>query len=390
MKLITTEKNQGNLRNGNDGVVAKTIVRARRYQPRRDLEDEDGARSAELIPASSITPTNVRWHWRGWVPANYITVVAGDGGVGKGMLSVWLTAQASTGAPLPGGVEREPIRTLVVCDEDGIADVVIPRMLAAKADLDQVTFLDVRAGLFSLPDDVWLIEKSIAKGKFGLVWIDSASSYLSDGLNVNRDQDVRKALMPLAKVARDQQTTILTTWHINKNTENAAGHRITGSTAIRNVARSLILAGQLPQDLGDGYGVAVEKANYAARPPGRGYVIEQRLAFSKPGARWRRHRTARLAWTGELPELDPDDLLPRKQKRGPGRPSDQREAATELLERCLRDGPMAVEGEDGLKAQARHEGISWSTVERAKRQRGGIKVFKKGGPWYWMLDDGKG
>jgi hypothetical protein len=384
----TTYENERNRRNGNDGVAGKKIIRASRYQQRKD--DEDGTRSAELIPASSITPKNLRWHWRGWVPANYITVVAGDGGVGKGMLAVWLTAQASTGAALPGGMERKPIRTLVVCDEDGIEDVVVPRMMAAKADLGQVEFLQVRDGLLSLPDDVPIIEKSIAKGPFGLVWIDSASSYLSDGLSVNRDQDVRKALMPLGRVARGLQTTMLATWHVNKSTEASAGQRVNGA-GIRNVARSLLMAGKLPEDMGDGFGVMVEKVNYAEQPAGRGYVINQRRGAIPNGGPVRKlYTAARLEWTGELPDLTPDDLLPHKRKRGPGRPSDQREAATDLLERCLRDGPMLVEGEDGLKEQARHEGISWSTVERAKHQHGGIKASREHGRWYWKLDDDHG
>jgi hypothetical protein len=391
MKPITTE-NERNRRNGNDGVGEKKTIHARRYQQHKN--DEDGTRSAELIPASSITPKNLRWHWRGWVPANSITVIAGDGGVGKGLLSVWLTAQASTGAALPGGFERNPIRTLVVCDEDGIDDVIVPRLIAAKADRDQVEFFQASDGLLSLPDDVPLIEKSIAKGPFGLVWIDSASSYLSDGLSVNRDQDVRRALMPLAQVARRLQTTIVATWHINKNTDNAAGQRVSGSAAVRNVARSLILAGELPQDLGEGYGVAVEKANYAARPVGRGYVIKEHRTRQRAGSLRKIHPSPismpKLVWTGELPDLHPEDLLPRKRKRGPGRPADQREAAAEMLERCLRDGPMPVKGEDGLEAQAQHEGISWSTVERAKQEHEGIKAVRKGGRWYWKLDHDQG
>jgi RecA-family ATPase len=86
-----TNENNGNRRNGVDGVAAKTIIRARRYQQRKD-DDEDGTRSAELIPASSVTPRNMRWHWNGWLPRDYVTVLAGDGGVGKGMFAVWLTA----------------------------------------------------------------------------------------------------------------------------------------------------------------------------------------------------------------------------------------------------------------------------------------------------------
>jgi AAA domain len=294
------------------------------------------------------------------------------------------SAQASTGAALPGGIERKPIRTLVVCDEDGIDDVIVPRLLAATYDADMVTFIQVRDGLLSLPDDVALVERAVRKERFGLVWIDSASSYLSDGLNVNRDQDVRKALMPLAKVAHDQRATMLATWHVNKGTEAAAGHRVTGSTAIRNVARSLLIAGELPEDLGEGYGIIREKGNYAGRTPGRSYVIQDDSRTHRVGNGRRRLDAAKLVWTGELPDLVPDDLLPRKRKRGAaGRPADERIIASNFLLDELDDGPMP---QKLLLKKAEDEGIAERTLKRAKRALKVLSV-KRGESWYWELSE---
>jgi hypothetical protein len=321
----------------------------------------------------------MRWHWEGWIPLGYPTVLAGDGGVGKGLNAVWLTAQASQWTPLPGDEsDRNPIRTLVVCDEDGQDDVIVPRLMVAGADLAQVEFLSVADGLLALPDDVELIERAITKGAFGLVWIDSASSYLGKGLSINHDQDVRRALMPLGKLAKDNALAMLLTWHVNKSTQNAAGHRVTGSTAIRNAARSLLIAGKLPDRLGEGYGIVVEKSNYAEPPPGRGYVVNgDDQVVTRDGI----SAAPRLVWTDEFPDLLPDELMPRKRKRPHGRPPEQLTKAGVFLIDMLEDGPMPA---DELLTKATKEGITERTLRQAKR---GLKIAskKRGDTWEWKF-----
>jgi hypothetical protein len=332
-----------------------------------------------LVPASTVTAKSIAWHWEGWIPLGYPTVLAGDGGVGKGLTAVWLTAQASHGAPLPGEESgRDPVRTLVVCDEDGQDDVIVPRLMIAGADESKVEFLVVRDRMLSLPDDVGLVEKAVKTGAFGLVWIDSASSYLGKGLSINHDQDVRRALMPVGKLAKDRQVAMLLTWHLNKSTHNAAGHRVTGSTAIRNAARSLLIAGRLPDRFGDGFGIVVEKSNYARRPPGRGYVVNgDNMVVTKDGLT----DAPRLEWTEVLPDLLPDELMPRKRKGARGRPPYQLRKARVFLLDMLDAGPMPA---DGLLSKATEEGISERTLREAKRV---LKIASKmhGGSWQWEL-----
>jgi hypothetical protein len=98
---------------------------------------ERGQRFAAAAPlrASQLEVRPVQWLWPGRVPQGGITVLAGEPGLGKSLLSVWLASRLSRGE-LAGA----PATSLFLTAEDSREHTVLPRLVAAGAELEQVVF----------------------------------------------------------------------------------------------------------------------------------------------------------------------------------------------------------------------------------------------------------
>jgi AAA domain/Bifunctional DNA primase/polymerase, N-terminal len=77
-----------------------------------------------------------RWLWRGKIPVNAVTLLAGRPKLGKSLLSIWIAAQLSRG--LLEGSYDEPARSLIIAAEDPPDPIVKGRLIAASADQDLV------------------------------------------------------------------------------------------------------------------------------------------------------------------------------------------------------------------------------------------------------------
>ena len=82
-------------------------------------------RAAEPIRASQLEVRPVEWLWPGRVPLGGVTVLAGEPGLGKSLLSVWLTARLSRGDL------GKPGTSLLLTAEDSRERTVLPRLVAA-------------------------------------------------------------------------------------------------------------------------------------------------------------------------------------------------------------------------------------------------------------------
>jgi predicted ATP-dependent serine protease len=78
-----------------------------------------GTRRIRLISAAEIKTKRVQWLWPGRVPLHALTVLAGDPGLGKSLLTIHLAAKLSQ-------VElgREPVNVVMLTAEDPLAQVV--------------------------------------------------------------------------------------------------------------------------------------------------------------------------------------------------------------------------------------------------------------------------
>lgn len=349
---------------------AERTDRARRMQSVTDDElNAEAARQAQgkfYAPsvASAIKPVSIEWMWKDFLPLGALSLLYGPEGDGKSTLTMMLAAMATRGT-LPGALKGKPAGVEIIAYEDDPGAVLVPRLVAAGADLSRVFIHgdDAGDGMLTLPDDVPAFTAAITARNSKLVIVDPLPDALREGLKDNNNADVRKGIVPLHRMAQETGATVLGVTHPNKGATDAA-NKVMGSKAWRSVPRSVLLYGRDPDDLsGPTRIVAVSKANYAGK-------TSARVAIESVQVDDVQHPQPRATLKGASTYTDADVLLANSGTvRSDGKPKSQADAAERLLYRLLEDGGGQVEA-DVAYAAGDAQGISAATMRRAKQAIG--------------------
>jgi putative DNA primase/helicase len=109
---------------------------------------------------------------------------------------------------------------------------------------------DLRNVQTALAEDILELEKAIdKKGDVSLIVIDPVTNYLGK-LSMNKENEMRDLLMPLADLAQRKNICIVTVGHLNKKTNNDGVQlldRVMGAAAFHGVARQTFLFGDDPE-----------------------------------------------------------------------------------------------------------------------------------------------
>ena len=89
--------------------------------------------------AADVAAEPIEWLWSGRLAIGKLTLLAGEAGLGKSQVAIAITAAVTTGGNLPCG-EGNALRGSVIflSAEDSAADTVVPRLMAAGANLNHV------------------------------------------------------------------------------------------------------------------------------------------------------------------------------------------------------------------------------------------------------------
>ena len=325
--------------------------------------------SLRVESLDAIKPKRLRWLWRNRVPLGKMTVFGGDVGAGKSLLSVDLVARASTGRGYPGDEDaREPIDMLMFFCEDGAEDTVVPRLIAAGADLSRIKRAKSE---FSLDKDLQALERTLRESpSIKLIVIDPASSYLGS-VNMDREREVRSVLMPLAQLAERLEVTIILILHFNKRGDVRAVHRLLGAIAFSGVARAVWLFAEDPDN--DGACLMLHgKMNVAKKQETLRYRTEERdLVIEGEPA-----QVPFIEWCGTS-KVDAERVIGVAASRD--RAEKTTDASKWLADFLTQDKPA----KDVHEAAAQH-GIAKRTLERAKSKLG-IESEKTNDGWVWHL-----
>lgn len=198
---------------------------------------------------SDVRAEPVRWLWQDRFAIGKLSILAGDPGVAKSQLTLFVAAKVSTGAPWPNDDGRPSIGNVVILScEDDIADTVRPRLEVAGADLARVYVIEAieqetggRRG-FSLTNDLLHLERTLDNvGDVALVIVDPVSAYLG-GTDTHKNSDVRAALAPLQELAARRGIAVLAVSHFNKSAgQGKSINAITGSGAFVAASRATFL-----------------------------------------------------------------------------------------------------------------------------------------------------
>ncbi|TSD62810.1 AAA family ATPase [Aeromicrobium piscarium] len=352
-------------------------------------EDFELQRQMRVTWADGIEPEPVVWAWRdaaeGRIPAGSLSVAAGREGTGKSSFGIWLAAQITNGR-LPGSFAGRPRRVFYVAVEDSWRHTLVPRLLAAGADLSLVGRLDVVTEIgdevvLTLPSDNSLFETAIAEHDIALVVIDPLMSVIGGRIDTHRERDVRTALDPLAKIADRTGSVVLGIAHFNKGAGADAASLITGSGAFKNVPRSVF---GFARDESDEQGgrVMSQVKNSLGRDdlPSLGYRIEGTTITTAKGPA----ETGTFVFTG-VSERSVGDVL-RDSRLDPEEHDERRDAASWLIAYLTECGGEAP-SRDVFKAGKDAGGWSQQSLRRARGVR--VKSFKEGmsAGWVWKLTD---
>ncbi|MGP5087178.1 AAA family ATPase [Brachybacterium tyrofermentans] len=344
--------------------------------------DDDTGRRLIVQSAAEIRPRRVTWLWDGRIAAGTLSLLAGREGLGKSTLTAWLVAQVTRGT-LPGGQQGTPRSAIIAATEDSWEYTLVPRLIAAGADLAHVLRVDVEtaAGFttgLSLPRDLPALADTARDHDVALLVMDPLMSRL-DGLDTHRDAEVRLALEPLVRVADEAGMAILGLIHVNKNTSADPLNAVMGSKAFTAVARSVSTVIADPEDEDDRRRLfgTVKNNLGPALPSSQVFTVESTTVPSEDGP----IDMGCLAWHGEV------DLTIKAAMADPG--MDTRSATTEACDwledylsmypgtprvEVMRAGVKAGHAERTVKRAAERVGVHAETSGFPRRSTWSLAV----------------
>ena len=242
-------------------LLADKRERRRRLGIDDDVTDaepnERTGRRVDLTRALDIRSERVEWLWTERIALRGLTVVAGEKGLGKSILTNAYLPAALTRGKVEGALHGKPVDVLVVTAEDDWRAVVKPRLMSCHADLRRVHRVrivdDNGEALFTLPDDVNRLEAAIRELRESgrtvrAIVVDPIGSFIPATVNTHADAPVRRALAPLAQLADRLDIAVIVVAHLTKDEAKRLIYRISGAGAFANAARSVLAIARNPED----------------------------------------------------------------------------------------------------------------------------------------------
>jgi hypothetical protein len=340
------------------------------------------------IRASAVKLSAIEWLWPNRFALGKLGLLVGLPEEGKGQVFAYMAAQITRHGKWPCDEGTAPDGNVVVLTaEDDLNDTLVPRYLAAGADLERIEIIRmVRRNnenrMFSLVTDLKLLrQKILAVGNVKMVQIDPISAYLGVGkIDSFRTTDVRAVLGPLVELAAELGVFVGGVLHFNKKVDvTNALLRISDSLAFGAAARHVYA---VIDDPGNKRKLMVRAKNNLAS------MDTKALAFSFSNEEvGKDHKTGKpirapyIIWHPEHVDVTASEAMAAATE---GRAPSARDEAQNFLLDLLADGPML---QTEIEEAARANVIAIKTLRRAKADLKirAAKDHGKGGPWRWSL-----
>jgi len=339
-----------------------------------DLEPLSETDDLSAYIAANVRTRKVEWAWHNYLALGKLSIVEGDPGDGKSVLTVDLAARWSSGAALPDGREHGgPWPVFMISAEDDPEDTIVPRLIAAGARLDLVTLFPHGASPdrpFEFSSDLPALERRIMEVGARIIIFDPLAAFLSSTVDTHNDMQVRHALYPLKALAMRTRSAVIAVRHLNKGSQGTkAIYRGNGSIAFGGAARAGFVVTRDPEEPQIRLFANV-KTNLSHTPPTLRYSIES-TEEEIPYLMWRgsSDKSAQEALDGPRrmhTEMDSETDSIRR----------QRQYEIEFLQDALKDGPKTWKQ---IVAEGREDGFTEIGLRRARADAGLVKILGTGG-----------
>lgn len=347
------------------------------------------------VTADSVTPKPQRWLWHNRIPAGAITWGVGKPGNAKSLWATDLAARVSSGADFPDGAknERGPQKVLMYAGEDDRERTVVPRLIAAGANLSNITLLDNRSfevfdrefnrvdrRSINLAADCAILSQLVKDNPdIALLILDPTTGVYGDR-NTNHDKDMRPVMSELRDMCEARGLTIVGVTHTNKRGDAAAIDQIQGASSIAGAARAAWLFTRDPDsDDEHAHVMTCVKGNLSDNHDGMKLLTKAVKVSDEVGSH------PMIAW-GETTKMQADEanqaLKEKRETKG-----GKRNAAKLGILTALAEKPMLS---DDVYTALEKQGFSEETMKRAASEL--TKEFQihrrqKGGRWYMVLTE---
>jgi hypothetical protein len=344
-----------------DPAVAEDMIRRRRGPLEKGMREPPpnprGHKTVELVCAADVVIRPKNWLWTGHLLRGAQELLAGIPGVGKSQVQCSYIASATAGSPWPDGTPGTRIGVIMLTAEDALEDEVVPRLIAAGADLKLVHILkwiktDNQRRQSLLAEDLDELERVASRlGNVGLITIDPITAYMGGRMDSHKATEVRSQLGPLKDLAERFNVCISTITHPAKNASHKAIDHFIGSQAFVAAARLAHICVEETEEVEDEDGktkrvptgrvqYAQAKHNPTLRQPTLVYRIVGTVIGQDPETR-QNIAAPHVVWEGEVNVSADEALAVAAGRCDAGKGKDTAQAKAQVfLQNILKDGPV--------------------------------------------------
>ncbi len=208
---------------------------------------------------SDIKSEQLHWLWEKRIPCGSLTILDGDPGIGKSLITLDLAARVTTGRPMPDGTPGVQGNVVLIAPEDEAARTIKPRVEAAGGDPSRIHLLNVvnstnhKTGEtflspFTISEHFLTLIKTVQRTLPALVIIDPLMAVLGSRISASHDQKIRENLSLLSLLVQHSNCAVLIVRHLNKGNSENPLYRGGGSIGIIATARTGLLVVQHPSN----------------------------------------------------------------------------------------------------------------------------------------------
>lgn len=313
-----------------------------------------------FLTSSNVVSKPISWLWKDKIAKGKVTLIAGDPGLGKSQVTLFLAATVSKGGEFPGASPCEQGDVILFSAEDDAEDTINPRLVACGADQERIHIFHTvtrkgKESFFDLSADIDLLEKALkSMPKVSLIVVDPITAFLG-ATDSHVNAEVRALLSRLSKIASMHAIAIVVVTHLNKSSGGNAMNKITGSLAFVAAARAAYMVVKDENDESRRLFLPV-KNNLAEDRNGFAFSVES-VEINNGSI-----RTSRVKWEPNPVQTNVSEAL-RNNESDRGGVS---KATVDWLESYLRERPDGTPFNEVVREAAR-QGISRATLYRAEK-----------------------